>query len=293
MNGTVILALLVGYLLGSIPFGLLLTRAAGKGDIRDVGSGNIGATNVLRTGSKGLAAATLLLDAVKGAVAVIVAQRLWPDAVNFAAAGAMIGHLYPVWLRFKGGKGVATFLGVLVPLLPIAALVYAVVWVGLLLILRISSVAGMAAAASAPVTAAIMGEQALFPMLLGFALLVIWKHQGKYPAIGQGRGATRGPQASVSTPSRPDRPAAADPHAGHRPDRLSAIADAVRKRSRRARRDSRSRQPGRRQAARDFRKGQGGARSRGRSRSLARVIWFSARDFIRERWPNWKMHRRC
>ena len=187
MNGTVILALLVGYLLGSIPFGLLLTRAAGKGDIRDVGSGNIGATNVLRTGSKGLAAATLLLDAVKGAVAVVLAQQLWPDpAANFAAAGAMIGHLYPVWLRFKGGKGVATFLGVLTPLLWQAALVYVVVWVGLLLILRISSVAGMAAAASAPVTAAILGEQALFPMLLGFALLVIWKHKENVRRLARG-----------------------------------------------------------------------------------------------------------
>ena len=117
MDGATILALVAGYLLGSIPFGLLLTRLAGKGDIREIGSGNIGATNVLRTGSKGLAAATLLLDAVKGAAAVLMAQRLWPDAVNFAAAGALIGHLYPVWLRFKGGKGVATMLGILVPLL--------------------------------------------------------------------------------------------------------------------------------------------------------------------------------
>lgn len=177
MNATVLLALLAGYLLGSIPFGLLLARLGGKGDIREIGSGNIGATNVLRTGSKGLAAATLLLDAAKGAAAVLLAQRLWPDAVNFAAAGAMIGHLYPAWLRFKGGKGVATFLGVLAPLLPVAALVYALVWIGLLIVVRISSVAGMAAAASAPITAAVVNEQALFPMLLGFALLVIWKHQ--------------------------------------------------------------------------------------------------------------------
>jgi len=187
MNGTVLLALVIGYLLGSIPFGLLLTRAAGKGDIRDVGSGNIGATNVLRTGSKGLAIATLLLDALKGAAAVVIAQKLWPDAVSFAAAAAMIGHLYPVWLRFKGGKGVATLLGVLAPLLPVAALVYAVVWVGLLLILRISSVAGMAAAASAPVTAAVLGDQALFPMLLGFALLVIWKHRENIGRLAKGQ----------------------------------------------------------------------------------------------------------
>ena len=186
MDGSTLLALAVGYLLGSIPFGFLLTRLAGKGDIRDIGSGNIGATNVLRTGSKGLAAATLVLDAVKGAAAVLIVQRLWPDAVSFAAAGALIGHLYPVWLRFKGGKGVATMLGILVPLFWQAAVVYAALWVGLLLVLRISSVAGMAAAASAPVTAAVFGEQAIFPMLLGFALLVIWKHRENIRRLSRG-----------------------------------------------------------------------------------------------------------
>ena len=186
MNSAMILALAVGYLLGSIPFGLLIARLAGKGDIREIGSGNIGATNVLRTGSKGLAAATLLLDVSKGAAAVLIAQRFWPEAINFAAAGALVGHLYPAWLRFRGGKGVATLLGILVPLLPMAALVYAIVWVGLLLVLRISSVAGMAAAASAPVTAAVLGETALFPMLLGFALLVIWKHRENIRRLGRG-----------------------------------------------------------------------------------------------------------
>jgi glycerol-3-phosphate acyltransferase PlsY len=186
MFGTTIIALLAGYLLGSIPFGLVLTRLFGKGDIRQIGSGNIGATNVLRTGSKGLAAATLLLDAIKGAAAVLLAQQLWPEAVNFAAAGALIGHLYPAWLRFKGGKGVATMLGILVPLFWQAALVYALVWVGLFLILRISSLAGMAAAASAPVTTAILGEQALFPMFLGFALLVIWKHRENIRRLAKG-----------------------------------------------------------------------------------------------------------
>ena len=186
MDEGAIIALLVGYALGSIPFGLLLTRWTGKGDIRDIGSGNIGATNVLRTGSKALAAATLVLDAVKGAAAVLLAQQFWPEAANFAAAGALVGHLYPVWLRFKGGKSVATMLGILVPLFWQAALVYAALWLGLLLILRISSLAGMIAAASAPVTAAVLGKQALFPMLLGFAMLVTWKHRENIRRLARG-----------------------------------------------------------------------------------------------------------
>jgi glycerol-3-phosphate acyltransferase PlsY len=177
MTTSAALALLVGYLLGSIPFGLLLTRMAGKGDIRDIGSGNIGATNVLRSGSKKLAALTLLLDAAKGAVAVLIAQMIWPDAVRFAAAGALIGHLFPIWLKLKGGKGVATFLGILIALLPVVALIFVLVWVGLLLTVRISSVAGMAAAASAPLTAFVLRDQQSFLMLLAFAMLVIWRHQ--------------------------------------------------------------------------------------------------------------------
>lgn len=193
MTSSLLFALGVGYLLGSIPFGLLLTRLSGRGDLRDIGSGNIGATNVLRTGSKGLAAATLLLDVAKGAGAVIIAQIWWPEGQYHAAAGAMIGHLYPVWLRFRGGKGVATLLGVIAPLYWPAALVYAAVWIGLLLLLRISSVAGMAAAISAPVTAAVAGERTLFPVFLAFAILVIWKHRenlarlkdGTEPRIGR------------------------------------------------------------------------------------------------------------
>ena len=193
MNSDLLLALALGYLLGSIPFGLVLTRLSGKGDVRDIGSGNIGATNVLRTGSKPLAAATLILDCLKATAAILLARQFWPGTENFAAAGALVGHLYPVWLRFKGGKGVATLLGILIGLqLWWAALIYAAVWLGMLLLIRISSVSGMLAAASAPVSAAVLGEQLLFPMFLGFALLVIWKHRenivrlkaGKEPKVG-------------------------------------------------------------------------------------------------------------
>lgn len=186
MNSAMLLTLAVSYLLGSIPFGLVLSRAFGKGDIREIGSGNIGATNVLRTGSKGLAAATLLLDAAKGTLAVWLAQRFWPGFEIHAAAGVLIGHLYPVWLRFRGGKGVATLLGILVALLPVAAAVYAAVWIAMLLVLRISSIAGIAAAASAPITAAVLGDTALFPLLAALALIVIWKHRDNIRRLASG-----------------------------------------------------------------------------------------------------------
>jgi acyl phosphate:glycerol-3-phosphate acyltransferase len=161
--------------------------------VREIGSGNIGATNVLRTGSKGLGAATLVLDCLKATAAILIARSAWPGTENFAAAGALIGHLYPVWLKFRGGKGVATFLGVLIPLLWEAAAVYAIIWLALLLTVRISSVAGIVAAVTAPVTAAILGNRMLFPMLLGFALLVLWQHRenilrlkaGTEPRIGR------------------------------------------------------------------------------------------------------------
>jgi len=177
MTREMLFALALGYLLGSIPFGLLLTRLAGKGDIRQVGSGNIGATNVLRTGSRPLAALTLILDCLKATAAILLAKRLFGEETAVAAAsGAIIGHLYPVWLGFRGGKGVATLLGVLIPLLPIAAVIYAAIWLLLLLTFRISSVGGMAAAVSAPVSALIL-HSSYFPMLLGFAALVLWKHR--------------------------------------------------------------------------------------------------------------------
>lgn len=198
MSSELLLLLAIGYLLGSIPFGLILTRLSGRGDIRDIGSGNIGATNVLRTGSKGLAAATLLLDALKGAAAVWIAQAYFPGVYSgerYAAAGALIGHLYPAWLRFRGGKGVATLLGILLALLLNAGLVYAVIWIGLLLLVRISSVAGMAAAASAPLSAWLFGGEQLVPLLAGFAVLVIWQHRqniarlraGTEPRVGRSK----------------------------------------------------------------------------------------------------------
>jgi glycerol-3-phosphate acyltransferase PlsY len=186
MTREMLLALALGYLLGSIPFGLLLTRIAGKGDIRNIGSGNIGATNVLRTGSKLLAVLTLILDCLKATAAILLARRFLGHEVGpSAAAGALIGHLYPIWLKFRGGKGVATFLGILIPLLPIAAAVYAAIWILLLLTLRISSVAGMAAAVSAPIAAAIL-HSSLLPMLLGFALLVVWKHRENIVRLTKG-----------------------------------------------------------------------------------------------------------
>lgn len=195
MSRELLFALALGYLLGSIPFGLLLTRLSGKGDIREVGSGNIGATNVLRTGSKLLAALTLVLDCLKATAAILLARSLFgEETMPYAATGALLGHLYPVWLGFRGGKGVATLLGVLIPLFPIAAAVYAAIWLLLLLTLRISSVAGMAAAVSAPIAALIL-KSPLFLMLLGFAVLVLWKHRenimrlrrGTEPRIGRSK----------------------------------------------------------------------------------------------------------
>jgi glycerol-3-phosphate acyltransferase PlsY len=187
-----VLALLLGYVLGSIPFGLLLTHFAGAGDLRQIGSGNIGATNVLRTGRKGLAAATLLLDLAKGAAAVLIAEAVSPGAGMLGGMAAFIGHCYPVWLKFNGGKGVATLMGVVLALSWPAGLVYAAVWLGALGLMRISSLAGMAAAMSAPVAAAFFGRSDLVLLFLALALIVLWKHRenidrlmaGTEPRIG-------------------------------------------------------------------------------------------------------------
>jgi glycerol-3-phosphate acyltransferase PlsY len=186
MTREMLFALALGYVFGSVPFGLVLTRLAGKGDVRKIGSGNIGATNVLRTGSKTLAALTVVFDCLKATVAIVLARLLFgAETQPFAAAGAFVGHLYPVWLKFRGGKGVATLLGVLIALLWPAALVYAAVWIFLLMTLRISSLAGMTAAVTAPIVALTLHSSYLF-MLLGFAVLVLWKHRENILRLSKG-----------------------------------------------------------------------------------------------------------
>ncbi len=151
MIGTLLLALVFGYLCGSIPFGLILTKLAGTQDLRSIGSGNIGATNVLRTGNKGLAAATLLGDMLKGTVAVVVAGHFGgPDTAIAAGVGAFVGHLFPVWLKFKGGKGVATYIGILLGLFWPAAIAFCAIWVAVALIFRYSSLAALVASILVP-----------------------------------------------------------------------------------------------------------------------------------------------
>lgn len=187
--------LLLGYLLGSIPFGIILTRIAGAGDLRQIGSGNIGATNVLRTGRKGLAAATLLLDLLKGAAAVLVGAALIDVGGPMAGAMAFIGHCYPVWLRFAGGKGVATMMGVVSALYWPAGIVFALVWLGMLLGTRWSSVGGMSAGVSAPVAMGAFGRIDLLPVSLAMALILLWRHRenigrlmkGTEPKIGSNK----------------------------------------------------------------------------------------------------------
>ena len=173
-----LLSLALGYILGSIPFGLILTRLAGTADLRGIGSGNIGATNVLRTGRKDLAAATLVLDALKATFAYLLAAALFhdPAASLAAAAGAVLGHLYPVWLGFKGGKGVATFLGGLIAAAWPAALGFALVWLAVAFVTRYSSAAALAATLIAPIIAYALGEANTAIVFAGLAALVWVKH---------------------------------------------------------------------------------------------------------------------
>ena len=187
------LGAVLGYLLGSVPFGLVLTRGAGLGDIRRIGSGNIGATNVLRTGRKGLAAATLLLDGGKGAAAVLIARHWGPDMAILAGCGAMLGHLFPVWLGFKGGKGVATGLGALLALDWRIGLIACAVWLLAAFLFRYSSLAAMLAFAAAPVAAWLIATRQLAAVALFLAVLVWLRHHqnirrlltGQEPRIGK------------------------------------------------------------------------------------------------------------
>jgi glycerol-3-phosphate acyltransferase PlsY len=188
------LILVASYLVGAIPFGVIVTRLAGAADPRSVGSGNIGATNVLRTGRKSLAALTLLLDAGKGAVAVLVSEALVPGTGPLAAVAAFFGHIFPVWLRFKGGKGVATLLGITLAVHWPTGLVALAIWLLAMLLSRRSSVGGMSAAIATPVASAFFFRSDLTLMFLALALVVLWRHRenivrlidGSEPRIGKG-----------------------------------------------------------------------------------------------------------
>ena len=172
------IAFVIGYLLGSIPFGLLLTRVAGTADLRSIGSGNIGATNVLRTGRKGLAAATLLLDMLKGTVAVIIAGNLGgPNAAMLAALGAFLGHLFPVWLKFRGGKGVAVYIGVLLGLFWPAAVVFCLVWLATAFTSRYSSLSALVASVVTPLFLWWFGHAALASLFAVLTLLLFYMHR--------------------------------------------------------------------------------------------------------------------
>ncbi|RUX04547.1 glycerol-3-phosphate 1-O-acyltransferase PlsY [Mesorhizobium sp. M8A.F.Ca.ET.059.01.1.1] len=186
MTYGLILALMFGYLLGSIPFGLLLTRAAGLGDVRKIGSGNIGATNVLRTGNKGLAAATLLLDALKGTAAVLIAGHFAPETAVWAGLGAFLGHLFPAWLGFKGGKGVATYLGVLIGLAWQVALIFAVVWLVMAFLFRFSSLAALTAAVVVPIALYFMSTPQVAALFVGMSIIVFIKHRANISRLMAG-----------------------------------------------------------------------------------------------------------
>ena len=183
-NLILVIDFVLGYLLGSIPFGLLLTKYAGLGDVRKIGSGNIGATNVLRTGNKPLAAATLACDLLKGTLAVFIASRFvgheWPITTGLgsvlAGIGAIVGHMYPVWLKFKGGKGVATFLGVLLGIAWQAAIGAALVWIAVAIASRYSSLAALVATAASPVILYFLGYPPVAAFFLLMAVFVWWKH---------------------------------------------------------------------------------------------------------------------
>ncbi|MFG1422230.1 glycerol-3-phosphate 1-O-acyltransferase PlsY [Roseixanthobacter liquoris] len=180
-------ALALGYALGSIPFGIIITRVAGTRDIRTIGSGNIGATNVLRTGRKDLAALTLLGDALKGTAAVLIARAwLGPDAALVAGLGAFLGHLFPIWLGFKGGKGVATFLGVALGLAWPAAVAFALVWLGIAALTRYSSLAALTASAATALAAYVAAGPEMGVLMAGLAVLLWAKHHANIARLLSG-----------------------------------------------------------------------------------------------------------
>jgi glycerol-3-phosphate acyltransferase PlsY len=184
---TLALTAVVAYLLGSIPFGVLIARALGLGDLRRIGSGNIGATNVLRTGNKGAAAATLLLDGAKGAVAVLAARHFAGEsAAMLAGLAAFLGHLYPVWLGFRGGKGVATFLGVMLALAWPVGLAACATWAAVAAAFRFSSLAALAAAASAPLWLLLLGPHQAVWLALALAALVFLRHRANIARLLEG-----------------------------------------------------------------------------------------------------------
>lgn len=187
-----IAALAGGYLLGSIPFGLILAKLFGLGDLRQIGSGNIGATNVLRTGSKGVAALTLLLDAAKGTAAVLLAARWGETPALLAALGAFLGHLFPVWLGFRGGKGVATYIGVLLGLYWPAAAVFCVVWLIVAVALRYSSLAALVASAASVAMLALTGQWRLAGLSVLLTLLLYMRHAGNIGRLARGEEARIG-----------------------------------------------------------------------------------------------------
>ena len=177
----------LGYLLGSVPFGVLVTRGMGLGDVRAIGSGNIGATNVLRTGSKGAALATLLLDGAKGALAVLLARAAAGEAgAQAAGLAAFLGHCFPVWLGFRGGKGVATFLGILLAAAWPLGLAACATWAAMAATLRISSASALIAAVLSPLWAVLLGRPDLAALCLGLAALILWRHQANIARLLQG-----------------------------------------------------------------------------------------------------------
>jgi len=218
-----LLAAIGGYLLGSIPFGLVLTRAAGLGDIRQIGSGNIGATNVLRTGRKDLALATLVLDAAKAGLALWLARlfydgEMWREVGLVAGVAAFIGHCYPVWLRFKGGKGVATYFGLLLVGMPPLGVVVAIAWVAVAVIFRFSSLAALVACAAAPLLA-LIGQYTWSEIATLFILagLIYWRHRANIARLRAGQEPRMGATKDAAAPDA-DAAAAVDPAPEPTPD---------------------------------------------------------------------------